>query len=75
VPTSSALPAVSGSSSNITPEQVQQMIIFALFAFGLQGKKYLLTSPLLIDSAASNHMTGSPVALQDVRKYNGEQYI
>ncbi|KAL6330239.1 hypothetical protein AAG906_040161 [Vitis piasezkii] len=75
VPTSSSLPAVPGSSSNITPEQVQQMIISALSALGLQGKKYLLTSPWLIDSAASNHMTGNPAALQDVRKYDGEQYI
>ena len=51
------------------------MIISALSALSLQGKKYLLTSPWLIDSVASNHMTSSPVALQDVRKYDGEQYI
>jgi hypothetical protein len=71
VPTSSTLPAVQGSS-NITPEQVQQMIIFFLFALGLQGKEYLLTSPWLIDFAASNHMTGSLEALQDVRTYDSE---
>ncbi|KAJ0082875.1 hypothetical protein Patl1_11567 [Pistacia atlantica] len=53
----SAFPAVPSSSSNITPEQVQQMIISALSAFGLQGKTHLLTSPWLIDSVASNHMT------------------
>ncbi|KAK0606527.1 hypothetical protein LWI29_000191 [Acer saccharum] len=76
VPASSAQPTtVPGSSSNITPEQVQQMIVSALSALGLQGKKYLLSSPWLIDSAASNHMTGSPAALQDVRKYDGEQHI
>ncbi|KAJ0019968.1 hypothetical protein Pint_31293 [Pistacia integerrima] len=72
---SSILAAVPSSSSNITPEQVQQMIIFALSALGLQGKAHLLTSPWLIDSAASNHMTGSSAALQDVRKYDGEQHI
>ncbi|KAJ0079888.1 hypothetical protein Patl1_24395 [Pistacia atlantica] len=75
VPISSSLPAVPSSSSNITPEQVQQMIISALSALGLQGKTHLLTSPWLIDSAASNHMTGSLTALQDVRKYDGEQHI
>jgi hypothetical protein len=69
------MPNVPGSSSNITHEQIQQMIIYALSALDLQGKKHLLTSPWLIDSAASNHMTGSPEALQDVRKYDGEQHI
>jgi hypothetical protein len=68
LPTSSAQPVVLGSSSNITPEQVQQMIISANSAIGLQGKKPLLTSPWLIDYAASNHMTGSLVALHDVHK-------
>ncbi|KAJ0053502.1 hypothetical protein Pint_00159 [Pistacia integerrima] len=75
VPISSPLPAVPSSSSNITPEQVQQMIISALSALGLQGKAHLLTSPWLIDSAASNHMTGSLTALQDIRKYDGEHHI
>ena len=45
VPTSSALPIVLGSSSHITPEQVQHMVIYARSALGLQGKKHLLTSP------------------------------
>ena len=75
MPTSSALPAVPGSSSHITPEQVQQRVIFALSALGLQGKKHLLTSPWLIDSTASNHMTGSQTTLHDVRKYDGKQDI
>jgi hypothetical protein len=51
------------------------MIISAIFALDLQGKKHILTSPWLIDSATSNHMTGSPAALQDVCKYDGEQHI
>jgi hypothetical protein len=62
---SSLQPVVLGSSSNITPEQVQQMIISVFSALGLQGKKHILTSPWLIDSTASNHMTGSPTALHD----------
>jgi hypothetical protein len=64
MPTSSAQPAVP-RSSNITPKQVQQMIISALSTLGLQSKKNLLTSPWLIDSMASNHMTGSLAALHD----------
>ncbi|KAJ0047025.1 hypothetical protein Pint_06708 [Pistacia integerrima] len=51
------------------------MIISALFALGLQCKTHLLTSPWLIDPAASNHMTRSSTALQDARKYDGEQHI
>ena len=51
------------------------MVISAFSALGLQGKNHLLTSPWLIDFAASNHMTGSPTALHDVRKYDGEQHI
>jgi hypothetical protein len=73
--TSSAQLVVSSSSSNITPEQVQQIIVSTLSALGLQGKKHLLTSPWLIDSTASNHMTGSPATLHDVRKYDGKQHI
>jgi hypothetical protein len=51
------------------------MIVSALSALGLQGKTKLLPSPWLIASAASNHMTGNSKALQDVRKYDGEQNI
>ncbi|KAK0586103.1 hypothetical protein LWI29_001019 [Acer saccharum] len=75
VPTSSAQPNVLSSSSNLTPKQVQQVIVYALSTLGLQGKKHLLPSPWLIDFAASNHMTCSLVALHDVCKYDGEQYI
>jgi hypothetical protein len=55
-------PAVPGSSSALTPEHVQQMIVSTLSA-GLQGKTQLLPSPWLIDSAASNHMNGNSEAL------------
>ena len=51
------------------------MIVSALSALGLQGKKHHLPSPWLIESAASNHMTGSLVALHNVCKYDGEQHI
>ncbi|KAI9180922.1 hypothetical protein LWI28_009453 [Acer negundo] len=76
VPASSAqLTTFPGSSSNITLKQVQQMIVSAISALGLQDKKYLLPSHWLIDSATSNHMTDSPTTLQDVRKHDGEQHI
>jgi hypothetical protein len=51
------------------------MIIFALSALALQDKKHLLSSPWLIDFAASNHMTGGPAALHDVRKYDRKKHI
>ncbi|KAI9191666.1 hypothetical protein LWI28_011709 [Acer negundo] len=66
---------VPGSLSNLTPEQVQQVIVSALSTLGFQGKTHLLPSPWLIDSAASNHMTGSLITLHDVHKYDGEQHI
>jgi hypothetical protein len=67
--------AVPGSSSALTLEHVQQMIVSALSALGLQGKTQLLPPPWLIDYAASNHMTDNSKALQDVCKYDGEQNI
>ncbi|KAI9192606.1 hypothetical protein LWI28_025383 [Acer negundo] len=72
VPASSIQPTVPGSLSNPTPEQVQQVIVFALSTLGFQGKKHLLPSPWLIDSTASNHMNGSLITLHDVHKYDGE---
>jgi len=60
-------------STFVPPSSVQ--IISTLSIIGLQGKKHLLTSPWLIDSAASNHMTSSPTALHDVRKYDDKQHI
>lgn len=75
VPPSSSQHIVSGSSFNITPEQVQQMIISALSALDLQGKPHFLTSPWLIDSATSNQMPSSPATLHDVCKYDGQQHI
>lgn len=51
------------------------MIVSALYAFSLQGKSYFLTSPWLIDSTASNHMTRNLEALHNVHKYDGEQHI
>ncbi|CAA2976575.1 Hypothetical predicted protein [Olea europaea subsp. europaea] len=52
---------------NRTPIPSLDMIVSAFTTLGFQGNKNLLTSPCLVDSAASNHMTGSTKALHDIR--------
>jgi hypothetical protein len=62
--------SVTVATSSLTPEMVQQMIITALSALGLQGNTS--NSQLwLADSAASNHMTNSSSMLKNVREYHG----
>ena len=65
---------VSTSQPTLTPEMVQQMIIIALSAFGIQGNDQKICSWIL-DSGASNHMTGKSELLQNIRNYSGPQYI
>jgi hypothetical protein len=65
-------PSAVGSSS-LTPEMVQQMIMSAFSALGLQGNTS--HNSWLIDSAASNHMTKSSDALCNVRSYHGSSQI
>lgn len=66
-------PPTTGSSSTLTPEMVQQMIVSAFSAFRLQGKRQLLNSPWL--TLRPKSLTGSTDALHDVRMYKGNQYI
>ena len=54
---------------------VQQMIISAFSALGLQGKGDLPSSFWLVDSGASNHMTSSSDALSNVCTYHGATNI
>ncbi|KAJ0047852.1 hypothetical protein Pint_15332 [Pistacia integerrima] len=70
----SASSATPSASSALTPEKVQQMIIFALSALGLQGNGSLSPS-WIIDSGASNHMTSSSDILGTVRTYTGSTHI
>ena len=63
----SAPPIVSSDSSVLTPAMVQQMIVSAFTALGLQGK-IPTSTPWLVDSAASNHMTGNETDLHDVHE-------
>jgi transposase InsO family protein len=60
-------------SSSLTPEMVQQMIMSAFSALGLQGNTS--HKSWLIDSAASNHMTKSSKVLCNVRSYHGSSHI
>nr|CAN62271.1 hypothetical protein VITISV_010713 [Vitis vinifera] len=56
-----------------TSEMVQQMLISALSAMGLQGNNS--TKLWYVDSGASNHMTNNPTALCHVRPYAGQSSI
>ena len=54
---------------------VQQMIILAFSALGLQGKGDLPSSFWLVDYGASNHMTSSSNTLSNVRTCHGATNI
>ena len=59
----------------LTPEKVQQMVLSALSALGIQGKSNDISSPWFVDSGASNHMTGALEHLNNIHTYNGTQNI
>lgn len=63
------------SAASLTPEAVQQMVLAALSALGLQGKSKPTSQPWFVDSGASNHMTGSLEKLHNVHTYHGTQNI
>ncbi|KAH0740465.1 hypothetical protein KY290_033508 [Solanum tuberosum] len=64
----------SSSGQVLTPEMVQQMIVSAFSALGLQGND-VTSNFWIVDSGASNHMTNSTSILKDVRKYQGPSQI
>ncbi|XP_071921648.1 retrovirus-related Pol polyprotein from transposon RE1 isoform X2 [Coffea arabica] len=71
-------PTLTTTSTNqavITPEMVQQMILTAFSALGLQGQGKTISSTWFVDSGASNHMTGSTDSLQNLQQYTGRQNI
>ena len=59
----------------LTQENVQQMIISALSAFGLNGNNTSFSKLWLFDSGASNHMTFTSDNLINVKKYGGNLKI
>ncbi|XP_068641875.1 uncharacterized protein [Aristolochia californica] len=69
------VPPAPASSTILTPEMVQQMIISAFSTFGISGKQNLSTQPWYFDYSASNHMTNNVVCLSNVRKYDGNMHI
>ncbi|KAG6529275.1 hypothetical protein ZIOFF_011472 [Zingiber officinale] len=67
---------VTGTNQSVlTPEMVQQMILTAFSTLTLQGQGMNISSSWIVDSGASNHMTGSPDLSYNVRQYNGSQNI
>jgi transposase InsO family protein len=54
---------------------IQKMIITAFSTLGLQGQGNTVSSSWIIDSRASNHMTGSSDLLCNLREYSGTQNI
>ncbi|KAK7245636.1 hypothetical protein RIF29_40484 [Crotalaria pallida] len=59
----------------LTAEMVQQMIMSAFSALGIQGNQNSSSKSWLIDSAASNHMTNSVDFLKNVHPYHGSEQI
>ncbi|KAH0743204.1 hypothetical protein KY290_031197 [Solanum tuberosum] len=64
----------SSSGQVLTPEMVQQMIMSAFSALGLQGND-VTSNFWIVDSSASNHMTNSTSILKNVRKYQGPSQL
>ena len=67
--------SVPTNADALTLEKVQQMVLSALSALGIQGKSNDISSPWFVDSGASNHMIGTSEHLKNVRTYNGTQNI
>ena len=57
----------------LTREMVQEMIVSAFSTLGLQGTGS--STPWILDSGASNHMTNSFGGLSNIRKYCGSSHI
>ena len=65
----------SHSTTPITKEMIQEMIVSAFTTLGLQGKAVSSLSAWILDSGASNHMTNSLKGLRNIRKYHGTSRI
>ncbi|KAF2295780.1 hypothetical protein GH714_033949 [Hevea brasiliensis] len=70
-PAISTTPSTAAEPVVLTPEMVQQMIVSAFSALGLQVNDIASSQFWLVDSAASNHMTNSSSMLKNVHKYHG----
>ncbi|KAJ9671254.1 hypothetical protein PVL29_027304 [Vitis rotundifolia] len=68
-------PTALANLNTLTPELVQQMIIYAFFAFGLSSNHTVSSKPWYFDSGASNHMTNIVHSLSNIRNYDGNLKI
>ncbi|KAF2314430.1 hypothetical protein GH714_026337 [Hevea brasiliensis] len=66
-PAISTTPSTAAEPIILTPEMVQQMIVSAFSALGLQGNDIASSQFWLVDFAASNHMTNSSSMLKNVQ--------
>jgi hypothetical protein len=60
------------TTSTVTPEMVQQMIISTFSSLGISGKT---SSSWYFDSRASNHMTNNAQFLTNIKNYFGNLKI
>ena len=68
-------PTALANPNTLTPEMVQQMIIYVFFPFGLSGNHMVSSKPWYFDSRASNHMTNNVLSLSNVINYDGNLKI
>ena len=59
-------PTALANPNTLTPEMVQQMIIYVFFPFGLSGNHMVSSKPWYFDSRASNHMMNIVLSLSNV---------
>ena len=68
-------PTTLANPNTLTPEMVQQMIIFAFSAFGHLGNHTVSSKLWHFDSGASNHMKNTVLSLSNVINYDGNLKI
>ncbi|CAJ2628294.1 unnamed protein product [Trifolium pratense] len=70
-------PSITNTSTDgaLQSEIIQQMVLSALSALGIQGKSSNVSRPWFLDSGSSNHMTGSSEYLHNLHSYHGNQNI
>ena len=68
-------PTTLANPTTLTPEMVQQMILYAFTAFRLSGNHKVSSNPWYFDFRASNHMTNTVVPLSNIRNYDGNLKI
>ena len=70
------MPAIpTPSSSSLTPETVQYMIVNVFSALGLSGNTKKSATTWYMDSGASNHMTHSSKQLSKLKPYDANLRI